>query len=57
MGTAGPTRSDEDKDHQVKYGVLGSEIFEPDNEDGLLRDPFRPGSFVAPATIGDDDDE
>lgn len=57
IGSVGPARSDEDKDHQVKYVVPGSEIFEPDNEDGLLRDPFRPGSFVAPATIGDDDDE
>jgi hypothetical protein len=57
VGTTGPGRSGEDEEHQVKYGVPGSEIFEPDNEDGLLRDPFRPGSFVAPATIGDDDDE
>lgn len=57
VAAAGPGRSDEDKDHQVKYGVPGSEIFEPDNDDGLLFDPFRPGSFVAPATIGDDDDE
>jgi hypothetical protein len=37
--------------------VPGSEIFEPDNDGGLLYDPFRPGSFVAPASIGDDDDE
>lgn len=57
VGTAAPGRSEEDKEHQVKYRVPGSEIFEPDHEDGLLFDPFRPGSFVAPATIGDDDDE
>jgi hypothetical protein len=57
VGAAGPGRSDEDKDHQAKYLVPGSEIFEPDNDDGLLHDPFRPGSYVAPATIGDEDDE
>jgi hypothetical protein len=57
VGAVGPARSDEDKDHQAKYLVPGSEIFEPDNDDGLLHDPFRPGSYVAPATIGDEDDE
>lgn len=57
VGTAGARQSDEDNEHQVKYGVPGSEIFEPDSADGLLFDPFRPGSFVAPSSIGDDDDE
>ncbi|MCA1655720.1 MAG: hypothetical protein LC635_04600, partial [Pseudonocardiaceae bacterium] len=57
FGAPGPGRTDEDKDHQVKYGVPGSEIFEPDHDDGLLHDPFRPGSYVAPASIGDDEDE
>jgi hypothetical protein len=56
FGPAGPTRAEDDKDHQVKYGVPGSAIFEPDHDDGLLHDPFRPGSYVAPASIGDDED-
>lgn len=57
VGGAGRGQSEEDKEHQVKYGVPGSEIFEPENDDGLWYDPFRPGSFIAPATIGDEDDE
>lgn len=54
---AGRGPVDEERDHRVKYGLAGSEIFEPDHDDGLLHDPYRPGSFVAPATIGDDEDE
>lgn len=57
VGTTGPGRSEDDEEHQVKYRVPDSEPFEPDSENGLLFDPFRPGSFVAPAAIGDDDDE
>jgi hypothetical protein len=57
FGTATRGNPDDDKEHQVKYALTGAEIFEPDNDDGLLHDPFRPGSFVAPASIGDDDDE
>lgn len=49
--------SKEDNEHKARYAILGAEIFEPDNDDGLLHDPFRPGSFVAPSSIGDDDDE
>jgi hypothetical protein len=56
LGAAGRSESDEDKDHQVKYGVPGSEIFEPDHDDGLLHDPFHPGSYVAPASIGEEDE-
>jgi hypothetical protein len=57
VGTAVPTSPDEDNEHKSRYAILGAEIFEPDNDDGLLHDPFRPGSFVAPSSIGDDDDE
>ncbi|MFC4857967.1 hypothetical protein ACFPCV_31080 [Actinophytocola glycyrrhizae] len=52
-GTAGKA---EDQERRGRYAVPGSEIFEPDNDDGLLHDPFRPGSYVAPASIGDDDE-
>jgi hypothetical protein len=57
VAPTGTRQSDEDKEHQVRYRVPGSEIFEPDNVDGLLHDPFRPGSYVVPGSIGDDDDE
>lgn len=57
VGAAGASRPDEDKEHQRRYGMPGSEIFEPDHDDGVLRDPYRPGSYVAPASIGDEDDE
>lgn len=57
VSATGPRQSTEEKEHQVRYGVPGSGIFEPDNDNGLLHDPYRPGSFVAPASIGDDDDK
>ena len=53
---SGTRKSDEDTEHRVRYAVPGSEIFEPDHDDGLLHDPFRPGSYVAPPAIGDDDE-
>jgi hypothetical protein len=53
---SGAAKSDEDKEHRGRYAVPESEIFEPDNDDGLLHDPFHPGSYVAPASIGDDDE-
>ena len=53
----GAARKGEDgKERHGRYAVPGSEIFEPDHDDGLLHDPFRPGSFVAPAAIGDEDE-
>lgn len=57
FGTPGAARSDENKDHQRKYGIPGSEVFEPDHHDGVLCDPYSPGAYVAPASIGDEDDE
>ena len=48
--------ADEDKEHHDRYAVSESEIFEPGNDDGVLHDPFRPGSHVAPPAIGDDDE-
>lgn len=54
---AGQRRSDEDTEHENRYAVPESTIFEPDNVGGLFYDPFRPGSFVVPGSIGDDDDE
>jgi hypothetical protein len=55
VATPGARRPEEDRDHEVRYPVLGSELFEPDTHHGLLRDPYRPGSYVAPASIGDED--
>jgi hypothetical protein len=56
FGAPGAARADENKDHQRKYGIPGSEVFEPDHHDGLLCDPYHPGAYVAPASIGDEDD-
>jgi hypothetical protein len=47
---------DDDKEHHDRYAVSESEFFEPGNDDGVLHDPFRPGSHVAPPAIGDDDE-
>lgn len=57
LGATRTAGSDEDKDHQRKYGIPVSEIYEPDHDDGMLLDPYRPGSYVAPASIGDEDEE
>src|SRR5690606_8740208 len=58
VGAAGGAgRREEDEEHKARYGLLSSEYFEPETEDGYLVDPFRAGSFVAPETIGDEDDE
>jgi hypothetical protein len=52
-----PNRRGDDQEHEVKYLVPSAEIFEPEAENGQLEDPHRPGSFVAPTAIGDDDTE
>jgi hypothetical protein len=57
LGATGATRSDEDKEHQRRYGIPVSEIYEPDHDDGMILDPYRPGSYVASAPIGDDEEE
>lgn len=57
MGAAGAGRREEDEEHKVKYAMPSSDFFEPETEDGYLRDPFRAGSFVAPTAIGDDDED
>lgn len=52
----GNGRSDDDKEHHDRYAVSESAIFEPEDDDGTLHDPFRPGSHVAPPAIGADDE-
>lgn len=56
VAPGGARKAEEDGERRGRYAVPGSEIFEPDNDDGLLHDPFRPGSYVAPASIGDEDE-
>lgn len=52
---AGPaSRREEDRDHQVKYGLPSAEHFEPADPD---LDPHREGWHVAPDVIGDLDDD
>jgi hypothetical protein len=52
---AGPgARREEDREHQVKYGVPTAEHFEPDD---LALDPHQAGWYVAPQVIGDSDEE
>jgi hypothetical protein len=52
---AGPgARREEDREHQVKYGVPTAEHFEPDD---LELDPHQSGWYVAPQVIGDPDEE
>jgi hypothetical protein len=48
--------AEDDREHHNRYAVAESEFFEPDNDDGVLHDPFRPGSYVTSQAIGDDDE-
>lgn len=48
--------ADDDKEHHDRYAVAESAFFEPEDDDGMLHDLFRPGSHVAPPAIGDDDE-
>lgn len=52
---AGPAaRREEERDHQVKYGLPSAEHFEPDDPE---LDPHRDGWHVAPEVIGDREED
>lgn len=58
VAPVGGRRADEDdKAHEVRYGLPSSELFEPESHDGVLVDPYRTGGHVPPATIGTEGDE
>lgn len=64
LGSGGPLgvvpgghgRPADDEEHHNRYAVAGSAFFEPEDDDGVLRDVYRPGSHIAPPAIGHDDE-